>query len=120
MTMITNQFVNDWVKEMAELTKPEEIIWIDGSEEQLEAIQNPDANADNADDRTRAVVKNILRILYLLYKDFFTIYNIHPFGQLTLLKVDVNLPASKVINRINLILHAILCHFLNAHNRFLC
>ena len=39
MTMITNQFVNDWVKEMAELTKPEEIIWIDGSEEQLEAIK---------------------------------------------------------------------------------
>ena len=39
MTMITNQFVNDWVKEMAELTKPEEIIWIDGSDEQLEAIK---------------------------------------------------------------------------------
>lgn len=39
MTMITNQSVQDWVKEMAELTKPEEIIWIDGSQEQLEEIK---------------------------------------------------------------------------------
>ncbi len=39
MTMITNQSVCDWVKEMAELTKPEEIVWIDGSKEQLEEIK---------------------------------------------------------------------------------
>ncbi|MGN0658215.1 MAG: phosphoenolpyruvate carboxykinase (GTP) [Emergencia sp.] len=39
MTMVKNQSVNDWVKEMAEMTKPDEIVWIDGSEEQLEAIK---------------------------------------------------------------------------------
>ncbi len=40
MTMVTNQSVNDWVKEMAELTKPEKIVWVDGSKEQLEEIKN--------------------------------------------------------------------------------
>jgi len=40
MTMVTNQSVNDWVKEMAELTKPERIVWVDGSKEQLEEIKN--------------------------------------------------------------------------------
>lgn len=39
MTEVKNQIVLDWVKEMAELTKPDEIVWIDGSEEQLEAIK---------------------------------------------------------------------------------
>lgn len=39
MTMIKNQLVDDWVKEMAQLTKPDEIVWIDGSEKQLEDIK---------------------------------------------------------------------------------
>lgn len=39
MTTVTNQFVNDWVKEMAEMTKPDEIVWLDGSREQLEQIK---------------------------------------------------------------------------------
>lgn len=39
MTMVTNRSVNDWVKEMAELTKPERIVWVDGSKEQLEEIK---------------------------------------------------------------------------------
>lgn len=39
MTMVTNRLVNDWVKEMAELTKPERIVWVDGSKEQLEEIK---------------------------------------------------------------------------------
>ena len=39
MTMITNQKVNDWVKEMADMTKPDEIVWIDGSKEQLDGIR---------------------------------------------------------------------------------
>ena len=39
MTMVTNQLVNDWVKEMAELTKPDEVVWIDGSKEQLDEIR---------------------------------------------------------------------------------
>lgn len=39
MTIVTNQIVNDWVKEMAEMTKPDEIVWVDGSKEQLEQIK---------------------------------------------------------------------------------
>ena len=39
MTEVKNQIVLDWVKEMAELTKPDEVVWIDGSEEQLDAIK---------------------------------------------------------------------------------
>ncbi|MGC2873450.1 phosphoenolpyruvate carboxykinase (GTP) [Ihubacter sp. mB4P-1] len=39
MTEVKNQLVLDWVKEMAELTKPDEVVWIDGSEEQLEEIK---------------------------------------------------------------------------------
>ena len=39
MTMVTNQAVNAWVKEMADMTKPDEIVWVDGSQEQLDAIK---------------------------------------------------------------------------------
>ena len=39
MTMVTNRLVNDWVKEMAELTKPDEVVWVDGSKEQLDEIR---------------------------------------------------------------------------------
>lgn len=39
MIEIKNARVLDWVKECAELTNPKEILWIDGSEEQLEAIR---------------------------------------------------------------------------------
>ena len=37
--MIKNQSVIDWVNEMAEMTGPSEIVWVDGSEEQLEEIK---------------------------------------------------------------------------------
>ena len=37
--MTKNKFVLDWINEMAELTKPESIVWIDGSEEQAEALR---------------------------------------------------------------------------------
>ena len=39
MTMVKNQLVNDWVKQMADMTKPDEIVWVDGSKEQLEEIK---------------------------------------------------------------------------------
>ena len=35
--MTKNKFVLDWINEMAELVKPANIVWIDGSEEQAEA-----------------------------------------------------------------------------------
>ena len=39
MALTTNKYILDWVKEMAELTKPDKIVWIDGSEEQLEELR---------------------------------------------------------------------------------
>lgn len=39
MIEIKNQKVIDWVNECAALTKPKEILWIDGSFEQLEALR---------------------------------------------------------------------------------
>jgi len=39
MTPTTNKFVLDWIQEMAEMTQPDNIVWIDGSEEQAEALR---------------------------------------------------------------------------------
>ena len=35
----SNQFVNAWIAEMADMVKPSDIILIDGSEEQAEALR---------------------------------------------------------------------------------
>ncbi len=37
--MTKNQYVNSWIKEMAAMTQPDKIVWIDGSEEQAEALR---------------------------------------------------------------------------------
>ena len=37
--MTNNKFVLSWIDEMAEMTKPDKIVWIDGSEEQAEALR---------------------------------------------------------------------------------
>jgi len=37
--MTQNKYVLDWINEMAEMTQPEKIVWIDGSEEQAEALR---------------------------------------------------------------------------------
>ena len=37
--MKQNKFVNAWVDEMASLTQPDQIVWIDGSEEQANALR---------------------------------------------------------------------------------
>ena len=37
--MTTNKSVNAWLDEMVAMCKPDEIVWIDGSEEQLEALR---------------------------------------------------------------------------------
>ena len=37
--MTTNKYVLDWIKEMMELTTPDKLVWIDGSEEQAEALR---------------------------------------------------------------------------------
>ena len=39
MTPTNNKFVLDWINEMAAMTQPEKIVWIDGSEEQTEALR---------------------------------------------------------------------------------
>ena len=40
MIEIKNKKVLDWVNECAELTCPDEIMWIDGSQEQLEKLRS--------------------------------------------------------------------------------
>ena len=37
--MTNNKYVLNWINEMAEMTKPDKIVWIDGSEEQAEALR---------------------------------------------------------------------------------
>ena len=37
--MTNNKYVNEWVKEMAELTCPDKIVWITGSDEQTDALR---------------------------------------------------------------------------------
>ena len=37
--MTENKALLKWVDEMAAITKPANIVWIDGSEEQLEALR---------------------------------------------------------------------------------
>ena len=56
--MTKNVHVLDWIKEMADMTQPDRIVWIDGSEEQTEALRkeavstgeliklNPEASAE--------------------------------------------------------------------------
>ena len=39
MALTTNKSILDWIDEKAELVKPDSIVWIDGSEEQLEALR---------------------------------------------------------------------------------
>lgn len=36
---IKNTYVRNWVEEMALLTRPDQIIWIDGSEEQADELR---------------------------------------------------------------------------------
>ena len=37
--MTNNKYVNEWVAEMAELTQPDKIVWITGSDEQTDALR---------------------------------------------------------------------------------
>ncbi len=39
MAPTTNRAVLDWIAEMAAMTQPEQMVWIDGSEEQLETLR---------------------------------------------------------------------------------
>ena len=39
MALTSNKFVLDWVEEMAAMTKPDSIVWIDGSDEQANALR---------------------------------------------------------------------------------
>ena len=48
--MTTNKYILDWVKEMAEMTCPDNIVWIDGSEEQAEKLQKMLDILDDNDD----------------------------------------------------------------------
>ena len=37
--MYKNVYVNEWVEQMAKMTQPDSIVWIDGSEEQAEKLR---------------------------------------------------------------------------------
>ena len=37
--MTNNKFVKSWIDEMAAMTQPDKIVWIDGTEEQAEALR---------------------------------------------------------------------------------
>ena len=37
--MTNNKYVQDWIKEMSALTKPDQIVWFDGSAEQIEDLR---------------------------------------------------------------------------------
>ena len=39
MELTKNRAVLDWIDEQVRLTKPDQVIWIDGSEAQLEALR---------------------------------------------------------------------------------
>ncbi|MDY4171168.1 MAG: phosphoenolpyruvate carboxykinase (GTP) [Evtepia sp.] len=39
MEMTKNKAVLDWIDQQVQLTKPDQVVWIDGSEEQLEALR---------------------------------------------------------------------------------
>ena len=38
-SLTTNKYVNSWIDEIASMTKPKDIVWIDGSEEQANALR---------------------------------------------------------------------------------
>ena len=40
MALTENRAVLDWIDEMAAMTHPDAIVWIDGSEAQLEALRS--------------------------------------------------------------------------------
>ena len=40
MALTNNKTILDWVDEQVALVKPDNIVWIDGSEEQLEALRD--------------------------------------------------------------------------------
>ena len=39
MELTTNKSVLDWINEKVDLVKPDKIVWIDGSEEQLDGLR---------------------------------------------------------------------------------
>ncbi len=40
MALTTNKYVLDWIAEMSAMTQPDKIVWIDGSQEQLEELRH--------------------------------------------------------------------------------
>ena len=39
MALTSNKYILNWIDDMAAMTKPDKIVWIDGSEEQAEALR---------------------------------------------------------------------------------
>ena len=59
MSLTKNPNVNKWVDEMVALTKPDKVVWIDGSQAQLDALTDevcalPEGNRDVSSQRGKA------------------------------------------------------------------
>ena len=39
MALTSNKAVLNWIDEMAKMTQPDQIVWIDGSQEQIDALR---------------------------------------------------------------------------------
>ena len=59
MALTSNKSVLKWVDEMVALTKPDKVVWIDGSEEQLEALRVLVQDVRTAADRAEAALEEI-------------------------------------------------------------
>ena len=61
--MTQNKYVLNWINEMAEMTCPDKIVWIDGTEAQAEEIRNIKTTvaAEKAANLPEAMIQNIAK-----------------------------------------------------------
>ena len=68
--MTTNKSVLKWLDEMKELLTPDNVVWIDGSEEQIEALIEERTNArKNKDFKTADAIRDRLKEMGITLED---------------------------------------------------
>lgn len=53
MELTKNRAVLDWIDQQVKLTQPDQVIWIDGSEQQLEALRKEACATESSTSLTR-------------------------------------------------------------------